>query len=62
MSSRLPRVKALYDSQVEEPDELTFYEGDIIEVLEPDSDGWSKGILRGILGIFPSNYVKPLED
>ena len=57
-----PRVVALYDSKPEESDELEFYKGDIIEVLEGDNEGWSKGMLRGIQGMFPSNYVEPYTD
>ena len=45
-----------------EKDELEFFTGDIIEVIEPNNDeGWSKGMLRGITGVFPSNYVKPID-
>lgn len=57
-----PRVVALYDSKPEESDELEFYKGDIIEVLKGDNEGWSKGMLRGVQGMFPSNYVEPYKD
>jgi hypothetical protein len=57
-----PKVVALYDSAAENPDELEFFVGDIIEVLEPDDQGWSKGLLRGVQGLYPTNYVKPVEN
>ena len=56
------KVIALYDSTPEEVDELEFYKGDIIEVIEGDNEGWSKGFLRGIQGMFPSNYVEPYVE
>ena len=59
---QLPRVVALYDSNAESPQELEFKYGDVIEVLESDNAGWSKGVLRDVVGIFPSNYVKPFDS
>ena len=58
----LPKVVALYDNKPEEAYELEFYAGDVIEVLEEDNEGWSKGLLKGIQGMFPTNYVEPYED
>ncbi len=58
----LSKVVALYDNKPEEAYELEFYAGDVIEVLEEDSEGWSKGLLKGIQGMFPTNYVEPYED
>lgn len=42
------RVKAIYDCFADNPDELTFYEGEVIEVEgEEDSEWWvSKVTLR----------------
>jgi hypothetical protein len=58
----LPKMIALYDSKPEDEDELEFYKGDIIEVLEGDLEGWSKGFVRGIQGMFPTNYAEPFTE
>uniref|UniRef100_A0A3B4ZFI7 Osteoclast-stimulating factor 1 n=1 Tax=Stegastes partitus TaxID=144197 RepID=A0A3B4ZFI7_9TELE len=54
------QVRALYDFQAEETDELEFSAGDIIEVLESSDQHWWKGRLRGKTGVFPSSYTKPI--
>jgi signal transducing adaptor molecule len=56
------RVRALFDFQASDPDELTFKKGDIIAVLESVYKDWWKGLLRGQTGIFPLNYVEKLAD
>ncbi|CAK6975042.1 LOW QUALITY PROTEIN: growth factor receptor-bound protein 2-like [Scomber scombrus] len=56
----MPQVKALYDFEAEEKDELDFTAGDVIKVLECSHDNWWKGQLRGKIGLFPSNYTKPI--
>lgn len=42
-------------------DELSFKQGDLIELIEKIDVSWWKGKLEGVLGIFPSNYVKELD-
>ncbi|XP_063072164.1 growth factor receptor-bound protein 2-like [Engraulis encrasicolus] len=54
------QVKALYDFQAEEDDELGFKAGDIIEVLDCTDSLWYKGRLRGRTGLFPANYTMPM--
>ncbi|ELP91351.1 signal transducing adapter molecule, putative [Entamoeba invadens IP1] len=51
-------VTALYDYTAAEEGELTFKEGDVIEVLERDGDWWKGKTKSGVTGIFPSNYVQ----
>ena len=41
-------------------DELTFETGDVICVLDKEDAAWWKGTLRGVEGVFPSNYVQPV--
>lgn len=57
-------VRALYDYQAQEPEELTIHEGDFVELSSGTNggqnyaDGWWEGLSTdGKKGIFPSNYV-----
>lgn len=61
-AASVSRVRALFDFQATDPDELTFRKGDIIAVLESVYKDWWKGLLRGQTGIFPLNYVEKLAD
>ncbi|KAM6927022.1 breast cancer anti-estrogen resistance protein 1 [Lycodopsis pacificus] len=56
-------AKALYDNVAESPDELSFRKGDIMTVLERDTqglDGWWLCSLHGRQGIVPGNRLKLL--
>lgn len=56
------RVRALYDSFSADSADLKFHKGDIITVIERVYKDWGKGSLRGVVGLFPFNYVTPLYD
>ncbi|XP_063801818.1 breast cancer anti-estrogen resistance protein 1 isoform X2 [Pseudophryne corroboree] len=56
-------AKALYDNVAESPDELSFRKGDIMTVLECNTqglDGWWLCSLHGRQGIVPGNRLKIL--
>jgi LAS seventeen-binding protein 1/2 len=44
-----------------EPNDLSFREGDIIEVVAEMNADWWTGKLNGKQGIFPSNYVEKMS-
>ncbi|XP_067665712.1 unconventional myosin-Ie-like isoform X1 [Haliotis asinina] len=56
----LPQCKCLYAYDAQDTDELSFNEGDIIEIVKEDPAGWWHGKLRGKDGLFPANYVEKL--
>ncbi|XP_019614150.1 PREDICTED: CD2-associated protein-like [Branchiostoma belcheri] len=55
-------AKALYSYVPHEENELRLDVDDVIEVLEGEDGGWCLGYLRGRIGLFPSNYVKFIQD
>ncbi|XP_019625136.1 PREDICTED: F-BAR and double SH3 domains protein 2-like isoform X8 [Branchiostoma belcheri] len=62
----LSLVRALYDFDASNPEELTFPEGAIINVTSKDAngvdDGWWKGEYNGTVGVFPSLVVEDLDE
>uniref|UniRef100_A0A671PQS0 Rho guanine nucleotide exchange factor 7-like n=1 Tax=Sinocyclocheilus anshuiensis TaxID=1608454 RepID=A0A671PQS0_9TELE len=54
-------VKARFNFQQTNEDELSFDKGDIIQVTRQEVGGWWEGSLNGKTGWFPSNYVKEIK-
>ncbi|VDN10020.1 unnamed protein product [Dibothriocephalus latus] len=57
-------VQAKYAYKAAQPDELTFEENALIEVLNHEEEGWWRGRLTasGVEGLFPVNYVQPYTN
>ncbi|XP_072549967.1 ABI family, member 3a isoform X3 [Salminus brasiliensis] len=53
----LERVVALYSYDTGKPGDLAFQVGDVIYVTKRNEDGWCEGVLNGLEGFFPGNYV-----
>jgi len=51
-------VRALYNYDATEDNELSFKANDRITVIQKDDSGWWHGELNGQIGIFPSNFVE----
>uniref|UniRef100_A0A3Q3VZC0 Osteoclast-stimulating factor 1 n=1 Tax=Mola mola TaxID=94237 RepID=A0A3Q3VZC0_MOLML len=59
-STPVGQCKALYDFTSEQDDELTFKEGDLLDIYTKEENGWWFGKLNGKTGHFPSTYVEEL--
>ncbi|XP_047199951.1 SH3 domain-containing protein 19 isoform X1 [Hippoglossus stenolepis] len=57
-----PRCVARFDFEGEHSDELTFLEGDVIQLKEYVGDDWARGQNGVVTGIFPLNFVEVVED
>ncbi|CAD6216210.1 GSCOCG00004429001-RA-CDS [Cotesia congregata] len=55
----IEKVVAIYDYYADKEDELSFQESCVIYVLKKNDDGWWEGVMDGITGLFPGNYVEP---
>ncbi|XP_007546620.1 nostrin isoform X2 [Poecilia formosa] len=56
------KCKALYDFTPEHVDELTFKEGDVLDIYKKEENGWWIGALNERKGHFPSSYVEELPQ
>ncbi|XP_056872621.1 intersectin-2a isoform X3 [Takifugu flavidus] len=59
-SAHLEEYVALYTYESPEAGDLTFVEGDVIIMTEREGEWW-RGCIGDQTGVFPSNYVRPVE-
>ncbi|KAL3052638.1 hypothetical protein OYC64_005217 [Pagothenia borchgrevinki] len=59
-SVQLEEFVALYTYESPEAGDLTFVEGDVVMVTEREGEWW-RGCIGDHTGVFPSNYVRPVE-
>lgn len=51
-------VRSIYAYQAQNPDELSFEEGDTLYIIEKNEDGWWKAKCGKREGLIPSNYIE----
>ncbi|KND03631.1 uncharacterized protein SPPG_01106 [Spizellomyces punctatus DAOM BR117] len=61
VGSPLVSVLAIADFESEEPGDLPFKSGDVIQVLGDVDENWYRGRLRAMEGIFPKSFVQPVS-
>lgn len=54
-------VRAKFNFQQTNEDELSFSKGDVIHVTRVEEGGWWEGTHGGRTGWFPSNYVREVK-
>ncbi|KAJ7737104.1 hypothetical protein B0H16DRAFT_108525 [Mycena metata] len=59
-SEVLPRAQALHACSPEDPNELSFAKGEILEIEDQEGKWWQARKADGTFGIIPSNYVTVL--
>uniref|UniRef100_A0A8D0KN91 ABI gene family member 3 n=1 Tax=Salvator merianae TaxID=96440 RepID=A0A8D0KN91_SALMN len=57
----LEKVVTIYPYTQQMENELSFAEGTVIYVTRRYSDGWCQGVMKDAEGLFPGNYVEPLD-
>ncbi|CAL9737517.1 [PSI+] inducibility protein 3 [Monosporozyma servazzii] len=55
-------MEAIYNYEPQQSSDLRLNVGDKVEILETLSESWLKGKCNGKVGVFPSNYVKPVDQ
>ncbi|KAM4696512.1 NADPH oxidase activator 1 [Rhinophrynus dorsalis] len=58
----LCHMTALYDYPAQGPEDLTFIQGDVIDVLSEVNEEWLEGHCNGNIGIFPKCFASESDD
>ena len=61
-TARIRRAKVAFSYTAENDDELSLNLGEIIEIVGDEEEGWWRGKLNGKEGVFPCNFVEPIEE
>jgi len=56
------KARALYDFAGQQPGDLVFKAGDVIEIVSRDEELWWKGSLNGATGMVPTTYVELIPN
>uniref|UniRef100_A0A6Q2YYZ7 Intersectin 2a n=1 Tax=Esox lucius TaxID=8010 RepID=A0A6Q2YYZ7_ESOLU len=56
------KVIAKYDYTAANQDEMSFFKGQLINILDKDNPDWWKGEVNGVTGLLPTNYVTVTTD
>ncbi|KAH7928053.1 SH3-domain-containing protein [Leucogyrophana mollusca] len=54
-------ARAIWDWSSEDPNDVSFNAGDIIEIISETNEDWWTGRHKGKQGLFPSNYVEKIK-
>uniref|UniRef100_A0A914DQG3 SH3 domain-containing protein n=1 Tax=Acrobeloides nanus TaxID=290746 RepID=A0A914DQG3_9BILA len=57
----IEKAVVIYDYDAEKADELTLREHCVVYILRKNDDGWYEGVLDGLTGLFPGNYVQAIQ-
>lgn len=57
----IEKAIAIYDYDADKNDELSLRENCVVYVVRKNDDGWFEGVLDGVTGLFPGNYVQPVD-
>jgi hypothetical protein len=62
-SQYIGKARALFDYTATDDGELSFKEGELINIILKDPSGWWQGELNGVIGVFPSvDWVQEVTD
>jgi hypothetical protein len=53
---------AIYEYEAQTDKEISFQEGEQVNILQDHGDGWSTGEVNGIQGLFPTEYVQVYSE
>lgn len=57
-----PYGRAKYSFKAEFSGELSFHQGDVVQLIHHVDDEWTEGLVDGKIGIFPTSYVDIIVD
>lgn len=61
-AKRIRQCRVVFSYKQDHPDELNLNVGDIINILGEEEEGWWRGTLNGVEGVFPSNFVEEIKS